>query len=296
VQVYRNRIHTTDGVGVLVDGTYGPAGVYENTIEVQMGPKPEYGYAMTAWGIKCRTYPQYATTGPLEVHHNTIRVATGAGLVSAAGIGIYDSHPNLNNRYYRNDITAVTTEAGKEAVGIRLAGVKAADTGTRVSENTITSNSVNIDLVSADGAGPDGIVFESNTLIRGPSPIDYHTIDVGYWTYTSEGTVFVDTKCEAGASLEDIAFPVPSGGGAYSLSVAEHYVVTLERDGAPVAGATVTATPATGEPVVATTDAAGRASLLLPQWSLSGVTWPATRRRQEHGPYTMQVSGIAPER
>jgi uncharacterized repeat protein (TIGR01451 family) len=291
LQVYQNHIHTPDGVGLLVDGPYGNTAIYANTIDVQMGPKPEYGYGYTAWGIKCRTYPNQNPLGGLDLHDNIIHATTGAGLVQAAGIGIYDSHPDLNNRYYHNDITAVTTDSTKEAVGIRLAGIKAADTGTRIYENTVTSNSANLDLTSADGAGPDGIVFASNTLVRGANPIGYHTITIGYWTYATEHTVFLDTRVTGGASVEDVGFDAASGGAAYSYSVQWYLTVTAhDALGNPVAGASVTAAPQPGgEEVTGTTDDQGVAKLALTQYFRSGVTYPVTSSYLYHTPHTVRV-------
>ena len=291
-RIHENYVHTTDGLGIMVDYNYQNVEVYSNTVDVRMGPKPEYGYGYTAWGMKFRTYPEAATPGNLRVHDNTITSTAGSGLVEATGIGIYDSHPNVNNQYYNNTITAVTTAADKPATGIKVAGVYSSNTGTTVFGNKVTSNNTNIRISTSDGVGQDGIRFVSNDLVKGASPISYHAITIGFWTYGTRGTIFLDTKTENGANAYDVLLSGSSPGAAYSLYMKWYLDLTVADGlGNPVAGAAVAAAGLGGvENMVGVTDAQGKARLELSDYFRHGMTYPPSSTYDAYTPHTIMVS------
>ncbi len=295
-KVYENYIHTTDGLGILVDNEVQDVEVYSNTINVQMGPKSEYGSGYFAWGIKCRI-PPGTNSYNLKVHDNDITTQTGDGLVDqAAGIGIYDGPSNLNNEFYNNNIKAIITPSTKPkyAYGIAVAGYVAANTGSKIYNNTITSNNINIQFSTYDGQGADGLVFSSNTLIKGDSPINYHTIGEGFSNYAAKNEIFIDTKVLNGADVHDIVQTSQSGGGTYSLYF-KWYLDTLVKDNAgnAVSGATVSAVAKGGgtESPTATTDSSGRARLELTEYFQQGnVLGGTTPTKTSYTPHDITVS------
>lgn len=292
VQVYGNYIHTDDGCGIEVGDWYQNVSVYSNTISVRMKPKAEYGYSYTAWGMKFRTYPEKTNPGNLSVHDNRITVtANDENVYYAGGIGIYDSHPALNNRYYNNEITVVTNSANRQAAGIKVAGVESSNTGTKVSGNTITSNNNNIDLSTSDGNGQHDIQFISNTLVKGANPVSYHTIDIGYWTYATENNVFTDTRVQNGASVHDV-YLNGNPGDRYSLIVKWYLdVAVTDPLGTPLAGAAVAAIgQSSTESIVGVTDIQGKARLELTQYRRYGTTYPATSNYTNYTPHIIAVS------
>jgi len=294
-----NRIVSQDGLGILVDDEYQNVEVSGNTIDVKMAPKSEGTYA---WGIKCRTSPGTQAPQGLRVHDNVITSTTGEGFLPwAAGIGIYDSHEGLNNEYYNNTITAITTDPTKGAAGIIVAGEKAANTGTIVANNRIISNHANIKLSSSDGEGADGIRFISNTLVKGDNPINYATLEVGYWTFSTNSSVFLDTRTEDGADIHNAVLVPRSGGGEYSYYVKWYLDVQVQDEaGRPLEGAAVVASTASedegGERVVRITDEQGAARLELTEYYRHGMTFPPTSEYEYRTPHivTIQKAGFSP--
>lgn len=292
VRIFGNSIHSEDGLGILVDNNWRNVEVYSNTIDVKMKPKDE---GQTVWGMKCRSWVTSTTAHGLDVHDNVIRVTTGdAYLPSAAGIGIYSARPGIDARFHNNDITAVTTSPSKVAEGIRVAGDEAADTGTLVYDNTITSNNVNIGFSSEDGHGANGILFTSNTLVKGDSPINYHTVRMGYWRCASEGHVLLDTHTANGADVNDVLLQGSDPPGVYDYSLVVKWyldVAVTDAAGTPVADATVTAIDSAGNSeVAALSDSLGKARLVLTQYLRSGTTYPATTSYQHATPHLIRVT------
>jgi uncharacterized repeat protein (TIGR01451 family) len=292
VRIFGNSIHSEDGLGILIDNNWQNVEVYNNTIDVKMRPKDE---GQTVWGMKCRSWVTSTTAHGLDVHDNVIRVTTGdAYLPYAAGIGIYSARPAIDARFHNNDITAITTSPAKAAEGIRVAGDEASDTGTLVYDNTITSNNVNIGFSSEDGHGANGIIFTSNTLVKGDNPLNYHTIRMGYWRCASEGQTFIDTRTGSGASVHDVLLEGSDPPGVYDYSMLVKWyldVAVTDAAGAPVAGATVTAVDQAGNTeVAALTDSLGQARLTLTQYVRSGTTYPPTSVYQQATPHLIRVA------
>jgi len=322
VKAYNNNIHTTDGCGIEIDGNYYNIEIYSNNINVQMGPKfinNGFGYALTAWGIKGRQGNQDVTgLGRMRVHDNIIVSTTKDGQVQdAAGIGIYDSGSNLNNEYYNNIIT-VSTDGSlvpienpkpRIAAGIKNAGDRiggscctgdiVSDSGTRISNNTITSNNYNIWLATEDGVGQNNLAWTSNTLIKGANPINYHTLRMGFWIQATQGHIFLDTKTLNGADIDDLEI-AGDPGAPYSLYVKWYLDVLVKNaSGQAIPGASVSAAATGGgaESPSVTTDANGRARLELTQYYRYGNTYPPTSNYTNYTPHNLTVSaaGYSPK-
>lgn len=295
--VYQNHVHTNNGCGIGAGDWYRNVSIYDNTVTVKMGWTPEYGYSLTAWGMKFRTYPDSSVDGlapgNLRVYGNTITASTGPGLVdSAGGIGILDCHADLNNEYFSNDIRVSTTDSTKVAAGMRFAGVPAPAAGTKIYDNLITSNDINIDFSTSDGRGTDNVELVSNTLVKGSGGSNYHTVNMGYWKYASQGHTFTDTRTQNGASVHDVELDGGEGGSSYSLSVSWYLDVTVTDEvGNPLAGVALVASAQSGpETVVRVTDAQGTARLPLTQYYRYGTTSPPTSIYDYSTPHTITVS------
>jgi hypothetical protein len=140
----------------------------------------------------------------------------------------------------------------------------AADPNSSFHDNTVTSNSVLVDVTGTDGCGSNWL-FKSNTFVKGANPlgfVSYHTA----W-YCSPGrdagnNVFLDDHWQGGASVDDVS----TGTNSYSYYVRSYLNVTVQNLlGSPISGASVTAKASAGgsETINQTTDASGQAQLIL---------------------------------
>lgn len=299
-KIYQNNIHTNDGCGILLDTNFNDVEIYSNTIDTR---QPPVGDAGAGWGIKIRTYPD-SNASLLKVHDNNIKVTTGPGLNQAAGIGIYSALSHLNAQYYNNNITAVAlpgTAWNQYSSGIKISGSEASDTDTLVYNNTITSDGYNIWFSDNDGNGSDGIVFTSNTLIKGnnPSPgTGYHTIREGFWYWATTDHVFLDTRLQNGASLRDIYRGGNSSPEVYYSFYVKWFLNLTVKDasGNLVSGATVNAIDQNNNlELTITTDEQGKAQLPLTDYYQYGTTQVGTTAPPTltySTPHTINISKV----
>ena len=299
VEVYGNYIHPENGCGIAAGDWYRNVLIHNNNL-VDIKLIDPTGDSGGAYGMKFRTYPDSVVyglpPGNLKVYNNTITAVTGPGLLLAGGLDIIDSHDDLNNEYFSNNINVYTIHPTKRAAGIMFAGGGAPNnSGTKIYNNTVISNNINIDFSTHDGRGTNNVGLISNTLIKGDSPLNYHTIDMGYWRYASKGHVLLDTRTENGASVHDVYLNGgdPPGDYDYSLYIKWYLDVTVIDDGGnPVSGATVNATAIGGatETVSKITDASGKARLELTEYYRYGITYPPTSNYDNYTPHSIIAS------
>jgi len=288
-EIANNTINQSNGRGILVAGNNvgddpgpGTGTVHDNSIEVRESmDSGEYaGSPGTGIGIQLRFGAHN-----IKVYNNTVKAHAGKNACppsfpsqqgsdcEAIGIKVIGGRYAVNNQVYNNTVIVDTNDPDLRLSAKGLYGDGPADANTSFHHNTVTSNSILVDVNGADGAGSN-FTFTSNTFIKGANPQNFHSIRVIYWG-NSTNNVFLDNNWQNGATGEDLT--AVNGGGTFSWSYyVKWYLDVTAKDGLgnPVSGATVNAAATGGgaETLTATTDAADRARLILTEHYRAGTT------------------------
>ncbi|RMG43948.1 MAG: right-handed parallel beta-helix repeat-containing protein [Acidobacteria bacterium] len=288
--IRNNVIAPVFGRGLLIDtagtdGTNSDGEIYGNTISVKEKANHEFGpESLQVAGIRLRTYPPKGNFR-IHIHDNEITAYTDESLVSQA-----------------NGITATLRSSGEDVViennVIRSQVVGAGRTGqallfeeTLAVSNTVARNNVlegNHTIVrfgDFDGKSTSGILLDGNTLRRGtPARADFRSVRIGYWNGTESGLELRDTSYESGADVDDMEF---IGSGTKDVTVSWYLTVRVtDGSGAPLGGAQVTVTDASGGTTTGTTGSDGTWTTALPEYRRAGASGAD---RTEYNPYTVTV-------
>ncbi len=289
-EIAYNAIAQLSGRGIMIEGD-GPITPYvegpgfgtirDNSIDVRESRDAgEYNAPGDSIGIQLR-----GGVHDVQIYNNTVTEHSGLHACPAQfptskgddcignGIKIIGNPYAPNDRVFNNKVTVATADASRTAVG--LYGDYIAGPGSMFDHNTVTSNSILIDVNGADGAGSQWL-FASNNLIKGPNPLGFAAIRAAYYIDSSLGNTFLDDNWLNGATPDNVIYKGGYGNGEYSYFVKWYLtVIVTDTSAHPLPGAEVTAvtnlsgklgvcmtcpTP-DGESVRQVTDAAGRAHL-----------------------------------
>jgi len=305
-EIANNTIIQISGRGILINGfldenSPGPGNgtIHDNYIDVREAHDAyEYNAPGSSTGI-CLRFGAHN----IKVYNNTVKAWAGKNVVQtsftfnspdciARALKIHSGKNGKNIEVYKNIVEVNTTDAYLTASGIYAisdTGVSAENTVFH--DNTVTSNSIIVDLNSDDGSA-NYVTLRSNTFIKGANPLGFHSIRAGYWTGQSIGNVFLDNRWENGASKDDVLLS-GSGGANYSLYTKWYLDVTAkDQNGQTIAGASVSASATAGaaETVAAVTDSTGKARLELTEFYRYGMTYPPSSNYNYYTPHTITVS------
>ncbi len=303
--IYDNTINQQNGRGIIVDGwtgneSYGPGNIemYGNHITVKEGWDCEYDRPGTAAGIRLRfgAHDVYAHDNEIYGLAGTgVAVGSEPGKDGATAIGIYSGSSlpyGLNNRFENNYVEVSTNDARYPAIGLYVAG---GDQNTSAAfsqflNNTIVSNNKPIRIGYSDGGGSQAD-FDSNTIVRGDNPLDFHTYTVGYWIFGAHHIDFLDSIVEGGASAQDIVFDSACEGSCANyenITLSWTLNLQVENSGANrIEGASVQITDSDNQIVAqGQTDAQGLFSQTLVEKSFEGILQPD---EFIHTPHEIQI-------
>jgi len=285
-----------EGDGVIGYNSHGPGfgTIHDNTIDVREPcDSGEYPCPGDDIGIMLR-----GGIHDMQVYNNTVTVHAGADACpiqfpqqqgnSCMGIGlkIIAGTYTTNDRFYNNTVNAITTDNTETASGL-YGDFPSPGQGTDFDHNTVTSNSILVDLSASDGSG-NNYLFASNNFIQGANPQGFHSVRVGYCCGDSAlGNILLDNAW-TNASPND--FDYGNGGGEFSIFL-KYYLTVVVKDSKsnPVAGATVTAA-SSHESVSGTTNNTGTAILALTDYLYSGSVDGPTDVATAYTPHTVTAS------
>jgi Putative Ig domain len=282
-EIANNTIIQASGRGIIVEGwtsssSPGPGlgTVHDNIIDVREAANEGYSFG-NGVGIQARFGAHN-----IQIYNNNITIHAGAGACpqqfptdtgsncTGNGIKLMGGTSAGNNQVYNNTINGTTnsTDPSLRATGLYADDV--GDPGSSFHDNTVTTNSVLVDVSAPDGCGWNWL-FRSNTFVKGANPLAFVSNHSAWFCnpgQTSTNNVFLDDHWQGGASVDDLS----TGSNSYSYFVRSYLNVTVQNLlGNPVSGASVTATATGGgsETVNQTTDASGNAQLVLTDHSAS---------------------------
>ncbi|NLF26214.1 MAG: hypothetical protein GX589_11240, partial [Deltaproteobacteria bacterium] len=287
-----NHIQSYQGPGVLFSINTTNSEIANNTFIINPMPfSPEYHSGLTTPAIRVSDYNVSDVSMYTEnnrIYNNTISgtVRSSPKFPSSTSsiVGFHLSTSGVNE-YYDNTVRIKTEDDKAEAIAIYGA---ASNTGT-FRNNFLESNHRLAWLANSYAADGNGR-YISNTFSKGPNPINYGGLVVGYCCgISSENNIFLDNKFINGASM------------AYSLNsnhnnAGDHYSYTLKwylditvvnRNNKPIVGAEVTATATGGgtETLRGRSDNQGRVRLELSEYSREGSSY-RVRPTANDTPYT----------
>lgn len=220
----------------------------------------------------------------LEYYNNTI-IITGSGGSNLRGTW-FSSAPDVKGLVFRDNFVRVVALDDKAKVrgAISVCGDYGKPNHAVVvfKNNRIISNVTNVRFGEGYELGCN-TRFYGNTFAREGNDPRYKTIRIGYWDKPTTGHVLRDSKFEAGALLDSVAFEAR---GQRDFSV--QWTVTIRAvgpDGKPLAGAEVAIRDKAGEVVFrGRTDSAGQAAAPLTQYLQK------PEGRTPHTPHTVEVT------
>jgi hypothetical protein len=238
LEIFANLILPQSGRGIHITGDGDQ--VYQNCVDVQERPNPEYPDGIQAHGIKFEGASQAVVTenevwswgrdgfgpgDPLDFGHSTENVIQGG------------------------TFTAETTSEEHWGAASVLIGVE--EGSGNVVRNAVFESNHNIIRVLWDGGG--GVLYDGCTfrlLDGGPQPAHTIALRIGHSSYARD-IVLRDIVCEAQASLEDIDFLYSDyTWDQVALTIEWTAEVTVEDSNEnPVADATVVITDVTDDEV-----------------------------------------------
>lgn len=203
-EVSENRIfgrgYLMIGIGTVSEGV-GESTIAKNFIHVQ-SHRPddrwaEYGAQSGAYGVR-------VTWGGKDIEYvDNVIVSKGRDGGMVRGIWFCPT-PNIENVVFRRNLIKVLaeTEDVTKWGAIVISGDNSAESkrGLFV-ENTVWSNFCHVRLGEEYGAGVNAR-FVGNTFIRVGDDPRYATVICGFHNFNNEGSVFIDTKLEGGASFD----------------------------------------------------------------------------------------------
>jgi hypothetical protein len=276
-EIANNTIIQASGRGIIIEGWTsssspgpGKGTVHDNLIDVREAANEGYSFG-NGVGIQARFGAHN-----IQIYNNNITIHAGAGACpqqfptdtgsncTGNGIKLMGGTSAGNNQVYNNTINGTTnsTDANLRATGIYADDV--GDLGSSFHDNTVTTNSVLVDVSAPDGCGWNWL-FHSNTFVKGVNPLNFVSNHSAWYCnpgQSSTNNVFLDDHWQGGASVDDVS----TGSNSYSYFVRSYLNVTVQNLlGNPVSGASVTATATGGgsETMNQTTDASGNAQLVL---------------------------------
>lgn len=190
------------GVGTVSEGV-ADIKVSKNFIHVQ-SHKPderwaEYGSQSGAYGVR-------VTWGGNNIEYaDNVIVSKGRDGGMVRGVWFCPTPKIENVSFKRNLIKVEVENAASDKWGaIVVSGENTPDAKPALFEdNTIWSNFCHVRLGEEYGAGVNAR-FVNNTFIRTGEDERYATVICGFGNFNNEGTVFLDTKLEAGASFDRV--------------------------------------------------------------------------------------------
>jgi len=242
-----------------------------------------------------------------QIYNNNITVYSGPGVcpaqffsdsgsdcISQGAIKLMGGTNAANNQASNNTITAITTSANYPVSAI-YGDYAPPDTLSGFFGNTITSNGIIVDVSQPDGCG-NNWTFKNNTFIEGPNPLSflsYHPVWFCNPGQSTNNNVFIDnTWLGPDNNPDNINGPPAGAGGSFSYFIRWSYNVTVTNSNAmPVPGATVSALATSGgtETITGTTDANGKATLVLTDHSASG-TSSSSPTMVNYTPHSITIS------
>lgn len=300
-EIAHNTIQQPSGRGIIIEGwtdssSPGPGNgtVHDNTISAKEAANEGYS-AGDPVGIQVR----FGAHG-VQVYNNTITLSVGSGACPQQfstdtgadcignGIKLMGGTYGTNNQAYNNTITIDTNSPTLNGSG--LYGDGTSDALSYFSGNTVTSNSVIVDVTETDGCGSNWL-FKDNTFIEATNPQGFSTFHT-VWFCNSGGpsnNIFLDNTYQGGASPDNLG---GSGSNPYSYFIKWSLNVSVKDAlGNAVSGATVSAVATGGgtETVTQVTDSSGNAQLILTDHSASGTSATAPNV-VAYTPHTVTVS------
>lgn len=190
------------GVGTVSEGV-GEIKVSRNLIHVQ-SHKPddrwaEYGEQSGAYGVR-------VTWGGENIEYaDNVIVSKGRDGGMVRGVWFCPT-PKITNVSFKRNLIKVLAENDDTSKwgAIVISGENTSDAKPGLfEENTIWSNFCHVRLGEEYGTGVNAR-FVNNTFIRVGNEDRYATVICGYGNFNNEGSVFLDTKLEGGASFDRV--------------------------------------------------------------------------------------------
>ena len=300
--------------GIMIDGYSGVndyGQIYDNYVDIQERPNPEYGLDFTTTALFLRTW-QDAGWNNLSIYDNTFIAQTSEGMsYGAAGLRVTmpsnNNGTDLNNVIENNTFEAILEPTGNTypdanyyAWAVLLEGVYANCCPLFI-DNTFESNDTSLKLGSGDGYDVLDGNFISNTfsLSSVPSDLTYAAVTAGYSTGDLHNVTIIDPSYANGASQTVVwdpsALAWPSADGL-PRTVDFGSLLTVEADdanGDPLSGAAVNVFDNSGNPVFSgVTGASGQLADISVVTTIyqQSATDPSDTTTQACGPFQVRVS------
>lgn len=298
VKVYDNKVIPYSGEGIKSEQTDNVQ-IYNNFINFSsMSCNFEYPTRYKSLGIRVRDYSLSGPTSNHLVYNNVIigRTIPGQTFCTPSTGGIYVSNyifpASVNNTFINNTVNMSTTNSNHDSIGLLFSAENNNFSDVFIN-NTVQSNNQIVRLGFDNGQGSK-VVFDSNKFIKGPNPLNFATVRLGYCCgYIGDG-IFTDTSFSGGAGF-DLANTVFSQTGSALLNMTvKWYLNTLVLDGtAPVSGANVIVRDSTNSLVFSgITDVNGKVKSTVTDFYRYQTTGGGAINQVNFNPYTVNVSKV----
>jgi hypothetical protein len=249
------------------------------------------GFRLTQYGGSTRRYNNYVYEG------NTVIVKGRNGTSLMRGTQFF-SDPHVAGLIFRANTVKTevlddeTTSEAACVVGHGNADSAGGQLPVRYENNRFISNRLHVRFGDSY-AGGGNHQFRWNAFEKIGSRSDYHTIQVGYWTYPSYGNLFIDSETLGGADLEDSVF---SGSASvlcdYAVGHSLHVVVN-DGTGTPISNRTISLQDSSGTTFSSTTGADGKARLELLEFAYRKDAGQSDATKHLHTNHEVLVEGMS---
>ena len=258
-KIYNNLINQINGRGILVAGwntstDQGPGNVeiVNNSVYVKEAWDCESNVPGHSYALRLRFGAH-----DINVHHNYFLGLAGSGLgfnsdpskdkTTAIGMFVTSSQPYGNNLVIENNmVDASTNDTDLKATALWL-GSEESDNESlnpvKLGNNRFKSNDTSV-WASAAGTGAYRANFDGDIIIKGDNPLDYRSLEFGYWYFGEQDLNLKNLSGENGGDVHDTHFYLysDSDGTAQFSNINILWtlkITVLDQNGVPLQNADV---------------------------------------------------------